>query len=374
MFKLFQYPLFLLFNLQYKNGNHKPRVVPYIATAGTVTFFQWSILLIIILLIEKVLGVSFLKFIWPEPQKPLTALNSLMCLLIKYCICAFVINSLYFINKHYFITKGLLDRLYQTFKDHPSNTRVKRSFFHTCLLLYALLVFILLFSNYQCFQPLILSCVFWPNLAQLINRPSKKQIKALEKSLKLNSNNAEMTKLPSQECSKMHSIADTNTFSTNFTFREKKPNRGSIAKYLASLFITDTLIFIFICVLFLSVATFFEEESPFSFRLQTPFQSASFLFELALCTSALRLIFFYPFQILPLIWVAKKMEGRKRVLVTALVDSGLFVPIILSSAFVFQIDFLAKPIFYVLAIAAFLSPFVLNKIVPFNKLIPPAQV
>lgn len=287
MFKLFQYPLFLLFNLQYKNGNHKPRVVPYIATVGTVTFFQWSILLIVILLIEKMLGVSFLKFIWPEPQKPVTALNSLMCLLIKYCICAFVINSLYLINKHYFITKGLLDRLYQTFKDHPSNTRVKRFFCHTSLLLYVLLVFILLFSNYQCFQPLVLSCVFWPNLAQLINRPSKKQIEAIEKSLKLNSNNAEMTKLAPQICSQKHSLKKR-------IFGKKKSNNGSIVKYLASLFITDTLIFIFICVLFLSVATFFGEKSPFSFRLQTPFQSASFLFELALCTSALRLVFSTP--------------------------------------------------------------------------------
>ncbi|TXH66986.1 MAG: hypothetical protein E6Q83_19065 [Thiothrix sp.] len=176
-----------------------------------------------------------------------------------------------------------------------------------------------------------------------------------------------MTKLAPQICSQKHSLKKR-------IFGKKKSNNGSIVKYLASLFITDTLIFIFICVLFLSVATFFGEKSPFSFRLQTPFQSASFLFELALCTSALRLVFFYPFQILPLIWVAKKMEGRKRVLITALLNSGLFVPIILFCVFVFSSDFLAKPVFYVLAHAAFLSPFVLNKIVPFKKLIPPSQV
>lgn len=173
MFKPFQYPIFLLFNLQYKNGNHKPRVVPYIATAGTTTFYQWSIILLVILLIEKMLGVSFLKFIFPEQPEPQTGLHGFFLFLLKYIIWFFAFGYLYSINKYYFIRKGLLDRLYQTFKDHPTDTRVKRFFCYTSLLLYLPLVFILLCSYYQCFIPLVLFSTLGTSVVPFMNRPRK---------------------------------------------------------------------------------------------------------------------------------------------------------------------------------------------------------
>lgn len=175
MFKLFQYPLFLLFNLKYKNGNHEPHAVPYVATAGTTTFYQWSIVLVIALLIERILGFSLLTFIFPEPPEPHTGLHGFFMFLFKYIIWFFVFGCLYSINKYHFITKGLLDRLYQTFKGHPTDTRVKRFFCYTGLLLYVPLVFILLNSYYQCFIPLVLFSTLGTSVVPLMNRPRKNQ-------------------------------------------------------------------------------------------------------------------------------------------------------------------------------------------------------
>lgn len=173
MFKPFQYPIFLLFNRKYKDGNYEPHAVPYISTAGFIAFYQWSSILLIALIIERILDIALLTFIIPETPEPHTGLHGLFLFLLKYVIWFFAFGCLYSINKYYFITKGLLDRFYQTFKDHPTDTRIKRFFWHGGLLLYPLLVLILLCSYYKCIIALVVF-INLGNVVQLMNRPKKK--------------------------------------------------------------------------------------------------------------------------------------------------------------------------------------------------------
>ena len=103
------------------------------------------------------------------------------------------------------------------------------------------------------------------------------------------------------------------------------------------------------------MAIFFGEEVILNF------QSAHIMLKLALSISAIRLVFFTPLQLVPFIWLVRKVGEKRKMLGIALLNSGLFVLIILFYALVLYPDprlgHLIKPFFYFQVIAAFLSPF-----------------
>ncbi len=158
---------------------------------------------------------------------------------------------------------------------------------------------------------------------------------------------------------------NTNTFLANSSIPEEQSTSGYKTKYLASLFVTDTLLYIFICQLSLPLATYFGEQMPLNFT------SAGIMLKLCLCVSAIRLFFCHPIQIMAFIWLAKKLKAQQKVLLTALLNSGLFVLIVLFYAFVLfsnsRRDHLTKPLFYFLVLATYLSPIILNKIASFRN-------
>ena len=96
------------------------------------------------------------------------------------------------------------------------------------------------------------------------------------------------------------------------------------------------------------------------------------MLKLALSIIAIRLVFFTTLQLVPFIWLVRQVGRRRKTLGIALLNSGLFVLIILLYALVLypdpRVEHLTKPIFYFQVVAAFLSPFILNRVSCFKKL------
>ncbi len=161
----------------------------------------------------------------------------------------------------------------------------------------------------------------------------------------------------------------TNTFSEHATFPEKKSTSKFLAQCAAfslSLYVVDTLVYIFLCELSFPMAIFFGEEVTLNF------QSVGIMLKLALSISVIKLVFFTPLQLMPFIWLVRKVGEKRKMLGIALLNSGLFVLIILFYVLVLYPDprlgHLINPFFYFQVIAAFLSPFILGRVSFFQKL------
>ena len=116
--------LFVIFNHNYKDGNHKKDAYPYSGTVFTFLLYEAVLLIMMFHIIEKFIGIPLLSELksWGRLIGPILLL------------------ILYPINHLFFVKKNGLNNIYNEFKDSEINTKRNRRIYGAILILIFLLL------------------------------------------------------------------------------------------------------------------------------------------------------------------------------------------------------------------------------------------